>query len=114
RERTAWVLKGAFSYGGKEVVIGSAVDPGTWEKALRASTDALTIAQSYRPPPTYWIPSFAAGRDRSGAVGFEQRFANWAPFIFGGRYAGGMTRVSGSLVVSITAEGALLPTIPCD
>lgn len=106
-ERVNWVLKGAFSYGGHQVVIGRTIDQAKWESAIAMSTASLWIAQEYCQPPVYRVPRFTD----SDAVSWDELYANWNPFLFGGRFAGAMTRVGGSLVVSITARGALLPCL---
>lgn len=106
-DRTRTVLKGAFSYGGHEVVIGQASDASTWEDALKRTHKSTWVAQRFQEPPRYTLPSFEGER-----VQWDSLFANWNPFFFGGRFAGAMTRVSASLVVSITARGALLPSLP--
>ncbi len=105
-ERGSWVLKGAFGYGGREVVIGREVGQSAWEDVLRAAGHQTWIAQEFQSPPQYRVPTFDGQ-----SVSFASRYANWNPWMFGGRFAGGMTRTSSSTIVSITQHGALLPSI---
>jgi glutathionylspermidine synthase len=108
--RAVSVLKGAFSYGGHEVVIGRAAAEGDWERAVEATRQGQWIVQDYVPPPVHMIPRLE-GAER---VEWDELYANWNPFIFGDKFAGAMTRLSASLLVSITARGALLPSIEYD
>ncbi len=39
-----------------------------------------------------------------------EKHYNWNPFMFGGRYAGGLVRVSSTPLINITLGGGLLPT----
>lgn len=102
-----FVLKCAFGHGGRDVLIGAELDPDDWLQALNTPVPEQWVVQRYAEPPCYGIPEL-----REGRLSIEPRYANWNPFVFDGNFAGAMTRVSANLVVSITAKGALLPSIP--
>jgi glutathionylspermidine synthase len=109
-ERGDWVLKGALGYGGHQVKIGSTSDDRSWREAIRAASGPWVV-QRFLDPPTYQVPIFDLAHHQ---LVWENRRANWNPFVFGGRFAGAMTRISEQMVVSITARGALLPSMVVD
>ena len=98
-----WVLKKSESHGGNGVVL-----PGTneakWRAALAASRSEVWIAQEYLEVPRLAVPEIAGER-----VARAEKYFNWNPFMFAGRYAGGMVRVSSTPLINITAGGGLLP-----
>lgn len=106
RQREDWVLKGALGHGGHEVLLGVEQSDEAWAEALDIAHRSLWVAQRYHRPPKLTVPIMTSD-------GIQERplWANWNPFFFGGRFAGGMTRVSSEAIVSITANGALLPTL---
>ena len=105
-ERSKWVLKPIFGSGGSGVVIGRYTDHVTWEQALRVARQGHWIAQNFLPIPLYRVP--LTSTPESSMIPL---YANWNPFFFGGRAAGGIARVSSDPVVGISARGALLPTV---
>ena len=108
-DRSKWVLKPIFGSGGSGVVIGRYTDRQTWGQALRVARQGHWIAQSFLPIPLYRVP--LTSTPESAMVPL---YANWNPFFFGGRAAGGIARVSSDPVVGISARGALLPTVLVD
>ena len=98
-----WVLKKSESHGGNGVVL-----PGTneakWRAALAASSDEVWIAQEYIEVPRIAVPEVSGNR-----VARSEKYFNWNPFMFAGRYAGGMVRVSSTPLINITLGGGLLP-----
>lgn len=105
-ERNRWVLKPAFGSGGSGVVIGRYVDAATWTDALRVARAGDWVAQTYLPIPLYRVPVATVTGNAMTPL-----YANWNPFFFGGKPAGGIARVSSNPVVGISVCGALLPTI---
>ena len=106
-EKDRWVLKSSLSSGGRDVTLGIEVSDGAWRDLVTSALEDVVVAQRLQPIAVRRLPHVTAD-------GAEVRtlFANWNPWIFGGRYAGGSTRVSTEKIVSITAGGGLLPTIP--
>ncbi len=102
-ERREWVLKPCGGLGGADVVIGNECDDARWSSAVRAAKDELWIAQRFVAPPTYDVIDFNGAR--------TQRHMVWSPFVFGGKYAGGIARTSAETVINIKRDGALLPTV---
>jgi hypothetical protein len=99
-----WVLKKSVSHGGLGVVLPG-VEPDHRD-ALAASVHETWIAQEYLQIPRVRVPVV-----REGAVAHDLKYYNWNPFVFGGRYAGGMARVSDTPLINITLGGGLLPML---
>ena len=108
-ERTRWVLKPAFGSGGAGVVIGRYVGEAEWREALTRARKGGWVVQSYLSISLYRVPlTSASGR------AMTPLYANWNPFFFGGKPAGGIARVSSDPVVGISVRGALLPSVLVD
>jgi glutathionylspermidine synthase len=102
----AVVLKKGESHGGLHVLL-----PGlsTAEQRREALDEALRepwVEQEYRTLPKLRVPTSDAPTG--------EKFYNWNPFLFSGRYAGSITRASESPLINITLGGALLPTMRVD
>lgn len=110
RDRERYVIKGCLGYGGKDVVIGIDVSDDEWATALEASRTHPAVVQEYRRPFTYRLPV----PDGEKRWALEEFHGNWNPIVVAGRYVGGLTRVSKSMIVGITARGALLPSLPVE
>jgi uncharacterized circularly permuted ATP-grasp superfamily protein len=101
-----YVLKKSESHGGKHVVLPGVSSDGAWREAIEASRRDIWIAQDYVDVPTMQLP--VANGER---VEWIERYFNWNPFVFGGRYAGGLVRTSTTPLINITQGGGLLPTL---
>jgi len=108
-QRNRWVLKPAFGSGGTGVVIGRYVDAATWQDAVQLARSGEWVAQTYQPIPLYRVPIATVAGNAMTPL-----YANWNPFFFGGKAAGGIARVSSNPVVGISARGALLPSVIAD
>lgn len=104
-ERERWVLKRSMSSGGDGVTLGVEVSDREWADQVSRSIEEIVVAQKLQPIAVRRLPAAAD-------AGARTLFANWNPWIFGGRYAGASTRVSTEKIVSITAGGGLVPAIP--
>jgi hypothetical protein len=105
REKDRWVLKGAFGSGGKEVTIGRRVPETAWRDALDRAARVPSVVQRLEPIPRCAVPL----QNESGQVELTELYANWNPWVFGGRYGGATTRVGWKPVVVISGGGGLLP-----
>jgi uncharacterized circularly permuted ATP-grasp superfamily protein len=103
------VLKRGESHGGQHVLLPRLVTDEQWNKALDEAMTVPWIAQECYPVPTLLVPSLPKA---SGRVELTPKYFNWNPFIFGGHYAGGITRGSETPLVNISLGGGLLPTLP--
>ncbi len=106
RERANWVLKGAFGSGGKDVTIGRITPSAEWRERLGRATAMPSVVQRLERIPRYRVPT----ETPSGGMELTELHANWNPWIFGGRYAGALTRVSRTPIVVISGGGGLLPS----
>ena len=106
REKDEWVLKGAFSSGGKEVTLGCHAAAADWQSSLERAATSPSVVQRLEPIPRYRVPT----ENASGEIEMTELFANWNPWIFGGRYAGATTRVGWKPIVVISGGGGLLPS----
>lgn len=113
RERAAvaaepgrWALKKSEGHGGMNVVLPKVSSESARRDAIAASAREVWIAQEVLDVPRLALP--VADGD---AVAWCEKYYNWNPFVFGGRYAGGMVRVSGTPLINICLGGGLLPTL---
>ena len=103
--QSRWALKRSQGHGGDGVVLPEPENEAAWAAAIRASRHEVWIAQEYLQ-----VPRVTLRVVEHGAVREVDKFFNWNPFIFGGRYAGSIVRVSDSPLINITLGGGLLPT----
>jgi hypothetical protein len=105
RERL--VIKPTYSYGGKGVSIGPETAPGEWDavihKAAREPGD--WTVQAYVPIPEEPFPVFEPGFATTDLK------VNLNPYLFGGRYAGAIVRLSRSSVINVSAGGGVVPAL---
>jgi len=99
-----WALKRSQGHGGSSVIL-----PGTnetaWRAAIASSRDEVWIAQEYLEVPRMTLPVLDGG-----TVVRAEKYFNWNPFVFGGRFAGGLVRISATPLINITLGGGLIAT----
>jgi hypothetical protein len=108
RERERLVLKPNDEYGGKGVLLGWETDPGEWETALNAAlmeADATWIVQERIPVRHELFPMF----DSEGVVAYRSMLVDLAPYLFRGRMAGYLTRLSATGLANVTSGGGQVP-----
>ncbi len=105
RERL--VVKPTYSYGGKGVTIGPEVSQAHWEEVIQraASEPGDWTVQRYVPIPEEPYPVFEPG------FGTTSLKVNLNPYLFGGRYAGAIVRLSRSSVINVSAGGGVIPAL---
>jgi hypothetical protein len=101
-----FVLKKSEGHGGQHVLLPGVASQKAWKDALEASRTEVWIAQEYLDVPRMSLPVV----DGEG-LGWSERYFNWNPFVFGGKYAGGLVRTSSTPLINITLGGGLLPTL---
>ncbi|MBA3503541.1 MAG: circularly permuted type 2 ATP-grasp protein [Myxococcota bacterium] len=101
-----FVLKKSEGHGGKHVLLPGVATESAWREAMEVSRREVWIAQDYLEVPMMAMP--VADGDR---IAWSDRFYNWNPFVFGGRFAGGLVRTSSTPLINITLGGGLLPTL---
>jgi hypothetical protein len=101
-----WVLKRSESHGGMHVLLPGLASEQEWHSAWTDSANEIWIAQQYLNVPRISIP------ERVGeTLSWTEKYFNWNPFVFGGRYSGGLVRVSNTPLINITLGGGLMPTL---
>lgn len=110
RERDSLVLKPCYSYGGKGVAIGPETEPAEWDALLHkaASDDGGWVLQEFVPIPEASFPVLEP------EFHFDSFKVNLNPYMFGGRYAGSVVRLSRNSVINVSAGGAVIPTFTLD
>jgi uncharacterized circularly permuted ATP-grasp superfamily protein len=107
-EREQLVLKPNDEYGGTGVKLGWETSPAEWRAEL---TSAL------KTPPGTWVvqeripvrrevfPMF----DAAGDVAMRDMLVDFAPYLFRGRMAGYLTRLSSTGLANVTSGGGQVP-----
>jgi hypothetical protein len=98
------VLKPNDEYGGKGVVLGWTVDAREWEQAVDVALTQSYVVQEAVPVPREAFPVALEGlRLLDLAVDMD-------PYLFDGRVAGTLTRLSSSALLNVTAgAGSIVP-----
>jgi uncharacterized circularly permuted ATP-grasp superfamily protein len=105
RRRETLVLKPNDEYGGKGVVLGWTVDQSEWEAAIE-----IAVTQSYVVQEAVEIPRvpFPVAVD---GLHYIDLAVDLDPYLYDGRAAGFMTRVSAAALLNVTAgAGSVVPT----
>jgi uncharacterized circularly permuted ATP-grasp superfamily protein len=108
RHRAELVLKPSDEYGGKGVALGWELSQADWERKLEAAlTDRRTawIVQQRIPVRRETFPRFEPG----AAAEFGEMLVDFAPYVFGGRLAGYLTRLSATGLANVTSGGGQVP-----
>jgi len=100
------VLKPNDEYGGKGVVLGWAVSPDEWTAALRTALKESFVVQEAVPVPRQEFPVMLDGRVQRLDLAMDMD-----PYLFDGRVAGCLARLSSSALLNVTAgAGSIVPT----
>ena len=106
------VIKPTYSYGGKGVSIGPDTDASTWDAIIDKAADEPGdwTVQEYVTIPEEHYPVFDPDFRTTSLK------CNLNPYLFGGRYAGAIVRLSRSSVINVSAGGGVIPalTLPDD
>lgn len=105
RGREKLVLKPNDEYGGRGVVLGWTVDQADWEAAIEVALTQPYVVQESVEVPRELYPIAAEG------VHFLELSVDMDPYLFYGRTAGCMTRLSAAALLNVTAgAGSIVPT----
>ena len=108
RERDRLVLKPNDEYGGKGVQLGWEESSGDWERALNAALAdpyGSWIVQERIAVRREMFPQF----DVDGRVTMKEMLVDFAPYLFRGRMAGYLTRLSATGLANVTSGGGQVP-----
>jgi hypothetical protein len=117
KERQNLVLKPSDEYGGTGVTLGWEADEKSWdatiEKALAAATaggDAgCWIVQERIPIRREVFPYIVKPGAASSSVDFKDMLVDFAPYLFRGKLAGFLTRLSATGLANVTSGGGQVP-----
>lgn len=113
RERERLVLKPNDEYGGKGVMLGWEASQGEWEAALQSALigpRGAWVVQERIPVRREMFPYF----DDEGTVTMREMLVDVAPYLFRGRLAGYLTRLSGTGLANVTSGGGQVPAFVVD
>jgi uncharacterized circularly permuted ATP-grasp superfamily protein len=103
--RETLVLKPNDEYGGKGVVLGWTTSQAEWDRTLSAALHSSYVVQEAVPVPKEPYPMLLDGV-RAVDVSLDLD-----PYLFGGKVAGGLTRLSSAALLNVTAgAGSVVPT----
>jgi len=108
RERNKLVLKPSDEYGGTGVTLGWETDERAWDevigKALSDSSGAWIVQERIpiRREVYPWVKP-------DGTVEFRDMLVDFAPYLFRGKLAGFLTRLSATGLANVTSGGGQVP-----
>jgi len=108
RERNKLVLKPSDEYGGSGVTLGWETDERAWDeaigKAISASGGAWIVQERIpiRREVYPWVQP-------NGEVEFRDMLVDFAPYLFRGKVAGFLTRLSATGLANVTSGGGQVP-----
>jgi hypothetical protein len=108
------VLKPSDEYGGMGVTLGWETDAIHWERAIeealpggkKAMAHGCWIVQERIPVSRDVFPHIGAG----GKVDFRNMLVDFAPYLFRGKLAGFLTRLSATGLANVTSGGGQIPS----
>lgn len=99
------VLKPTWAAGGYEVYVGKTTDQATWRNAVEGAIGCpWWIVQEACDIPEYEFPVL-----KGNEVVLEKKHLNVNPYVFNGKYAGCLGRISESNVINVSAGGGIIP-----
>lgn len=108
KERENLVLKPSDEYGGSGVTLGWEVTEAAWDSAIAralSAKDGAWIVQE-RIPIRREIFPYIAG---PGKVDYRDMLVDFAPYLFRGKLAGFLTRLSATGLANVTSGGGQVP-----
>jgi hypothetical protein len=119
RHREQLVIKPNDEYGGSGVTLGWETDAAAWDAAIeRAIADAAKgddapawVVQERIPVRRELFPVFDPESDR---VVMREMLVDFAPYLFRGKLAGFLTRLSASGLANVTSGGGQVPAFVVD
>lgn len=108
RERENLVLKPSDEYGGSGVTLGWETSESAWDSAIGHALSAKNgawIVQERIPIRREMFPYIA----QPGKVDYRDMLVDFAPYLFGGKVAGFLTRLSATGLANVTSGGGQVP-----
>lgn len=108
QQRESLVLKPNDEYGGTGVTLGWETTDAEWHAALGRALEnppGTWVLQERIPVRRETFPMF----DRTGGVSRREMLVDFAPYLFRGRMAGYLTRLSSTGLANVTSGGGQVP-----
>jgi hypothetical protein len=108
KERENLVLKPSDEYGGSGVTLGWETGEGMWDRAIESALTAKNgawIVQERIPIRREVFPYIA----NVGKVDYRDMLVDFAPYLFRGKLAGFLTRLSATGLANVTSGGGQVP-----
>jgi hypothetical protein len=108
KERENLVLKPSDEYGGSGVTLGWETGEGAWDEAIERALTAKNgawIVQERIPIRREVFPYIA----NVGKVDYRDMLVDFAPYLFRGKLAGFLTRLSATGLANVTSGGGQVP-----
>jgi hypothetical protein len=108
KERENLVLKPSDEYGGSGVTLGWETGEARWDAAIEAALsaeDGVWIVQERIPIRREVFPYIAD----VGKVDYRDMLVDFAPYLFRGKLAGFLTRLSTTGLANVTSGGGQVP-----
>ena len=112
-DRESLVLKPNDEYGGTGVTLGWETSPAQWDSALDAAlkdAPGMWVIQERIPVRREVFPAF----DATGRVEMRDMLVDLAPYLFRGKMAGYLTRLSATGLANVTSGGGQVPAFVVD
>ena len=112
-DRESLVLKPNDEYGGTGVILGWETSPTPWDAALDAAlkdAPGTWVIQERIPVRREVFPAF----DASGRIEMRDMLVDLAPYLFRGKMAGYLTRLSATGLANVTSGGGQVPAFVVD
>ncbi len=108
------VLKPSDEYGGMGVTLGWKVSEKEWQKAMQEALPGGTLSKAHGcwivqekiPMRREPFPTIVSG----GKVEMQDMLVDFAPYLFRGKLAGFLTRLSSSDLANVTSGGGQIPS----
>jgi len=88
--------------------VGKVTEKSEWTGCLEQNLGSPHwTVQEYIPVPQVEIPVI-----KQNKIKLEKKYFNLSPYVFGGKYAGVMGRMSENEVINVSAGGGMMPVFP--
>lgn len=108
-EKENLVLKPQASYAGKGIVIGRDTRDAEWNEAIDKAIKENWTIQEFVNVPIMTVPEIVNKK-----LDFAYKRYNFNALVFGGKYAGGFTRLSQEIVINVAKAGGVIPAIAAE